>query len=850
MIKRALLIGSQTDGLTGVDTDVACIADALSPFGFEADICIGNDATRAGILSRYKQLIQNTAAGDAVVVYYSGHGGLAANPEYHPMTAATTPIPRYYQFIVPVDLHESSEDEFRGILSLELSALLTELTAQTTNVTVILDCCHAARMSRDLSLMPKALHRPWYVGIVAHLRRLKATGYFFDGQYVEGNPYAVRLVAAGLNQSAYEYTNEDNKRIGILTESFTLAVREAKGLPITWDAIGKRVRERVLSFVPSQRPEVEGPVGRLLFRLEEPDRTGVLSYFLDGNRPSLRGGRILGVEVGDEFSIVPMAAEKADTQSEIARATVTEVAGAISRVRLAVRGDQEDVPDGARAVPIRAAFRKRKVTVEAIGEEGDALIGAINASDHTKVAEAGDLEDILASVRLLNRRIELRDTTGSLIVFPVPFTPGAVQKTVENLRLLARARAIQELTSGTGPNRLTVSYELEWGRIRNGTPRRLARSGTLVFTGDRIYVRVHNRGEEPIYVSVFDVGVGGKITLLTTSEPSGIELNPGEDYVLGYVEHGSLRGLTLSWPDSVPDDGPRLESLVIVICDEPQDLRALETIGARRTRVPGGSSLQQLLEQIQWGESRDLLPSRAEAKDVRYAIEHIDFLLHPSTIRVDDDEQFLIDERPEVTFLAFLPRAVGQLPSKVAIRLTQLVVHKNRAVFGADIRMDTMTVTNRSTQSDADFYQVETMRFSGVKDGDRLSFDNLLVYYGPVEGYLDFAVWISRDRAGSVKLADMLRTQLNSEEFKEAALTLTTLAVTAPQAAAVVGAAGAAATLVKIAYELLSEAVGKSIGLYRTSLLAHEGFGVGKHPPRGLMRAQDFSFGYEIIAVE
>ena len=65
-----------------------------------------------------------------------------------------------------------------------------------------------------------------------------------------------------------------------------------------------------------------------------------------------------------------------------------------------------------------------------------------------------------------------------------------------------------------------------------------------------------------------------------------------------------------------------------------------------------------------------------------------------------------------------------------------------------------------------------------------------------------------------------------------------------------VGALGASATLVNIGTKLLLQAVGKSIGLYRTSHLAFERFGEGRHPANGLMAAQDFSFGYEIVAID
>ena len=161
MTKRALIIGSQTSGLSGVHNDVKSVDGLISSLGFETTVCVEQQASRQGILEGYEQLITDTEAGDAAFIFYSGHGGLAANPNYQAMTEAGRPVPRYYQFIVPFDMDESTEDDFRGVTSLELSVLLARLTEKTKNVTVMLDCCHAARMSRDLSLMPKALPKPW-----------------------------------------------------------------------------------------------------------------------------------------------------------------------------------------------------------------------------------------------------------------------------------------------------------------------------------------------------------------------------------------------------------------------------------------------------------------------------------------------------------------------------------------------------------------------------------------------------------------------------------------------------------------------------------------------------------------
>jgi len=93
----------------------------------------------------------------------------------------------------------------------------------------------------------------------------------------------------------------------------------------------------------------------------------------------------------------------------------------------------------------------------------------------------------------------------------------------------------------------------------------------------------------------------------------------------------------------------------------------------------------------------------------------------------------------------------------------------------------------------------------------------------------------------------LIQKELNSAEFKTAALTLAGLVIAAPQAAIAVGALGAAATICNISSRLLSAALGQSIGLYRTSLLAQERFGLGRHPASDLMRVQDVSFGYEVL---
>ncbi|WP_327000455.1 caspase family protein [Dactylosporangium sp. NBC_01737] len=156
MDRRALLIGSQTHGLRGVHDDVASMRDALAGFGFQARTLVGEQAGYDGIVDAYRALIADTADGDAVVVYYSGHGARYRNP----LAARDPDSPAWLQYLVPTDLPGAAAGTFRGVLAEELSLLQSALTARTGNVTTILDCCHAARMSRNPLLRPRSPARP------------------------------------------------------------------------------------------------------------------------------------------------------------------------------------------------------------------------------------------------------------------------------------------------------------------------------------------------------------------------------------------------------------------------------------------------------------------------------------------------------------------------------------------------------------------------------------------------------------------------------------------------------------------------------------------------------------------
>ena len=838
MTRKALLIGAQTNGLTGVLNDVEAMAQALVPRGFAVARLVTPNATRAGILDAYGKLIADAGPDDAFVVYYSGHGGRLLAPDG-----------RDLQFIVPDDYPDSDDDDFRGITDVELSVLLARLADHAPNVTVVLDCCHAAHMSRQPDRRVKALLRPapgrWlptYESVDRHVQALVADGLPIDRRHPVGHPCAVRVVACAPSESAWESANRDGVQTGLFTDALSRALRESEGLRVNWSTLLDTVRRQVQTFASTQRPEVEGPFGRQPFETTELDALGALPVTVEGpDRINLLGAALLGVEVGDEFAITPSGAAGPHDGPVIGTATVARLLPTVALARLRLANAGQVVPADARAHRTRAAAPAMPVRLPNDDPAGAWLRDAVALRPMLRAADP----QTHASVEVVadeRGRLVIRDEAGPLHP-PYPATVAGINSITANLQRIAQATALRRLTGD--PNRpLPHGVEIEWGRVRDGREEPLPLSGGLLFAyaDERIYFRLSNGGDRPMFVSLVDIGIASRIAVLNHSDPGGIRLDPGGSYTYGWNEDlQRLTGVAMTWPEGLGTDVARPETVIALISDGPVDVSVLAQHGVRDGDDRPGArfGLAGLLAQIATGGYREV--GDAPTTQVRYAVAPIDFTVSPTPPPAAERATFLVDDRPEQPVRLLSPR--GATPARVAVRIAELVVHRNRALGSADIRVDAVVLTGGS--GDRPVYRAETMRFSNVRDRERLPLDDVLIYHGPAVDFLDIAVWVSRDTTGSLALSALLEEKFTSPAVQAAGAQVAGLALAAPHAAVAVAVLGAGAVLVNTAYELLTGVVGPSIGLYRTSLLAQEQFGIGRHE----RHPQDFSFTFSVDEV-
>jgi hypothetical protein len=192
-------------------------------------------------------------------------------------------------------------------------------------------------------------------------------------------------------------------------------------------------------------------------------------------------------------------------------------------------------------------------------------------------------------------------------------------------------------------------------------------------------------------------------------------------------------------------------------------------------------------------------------------------------------------------------------PINLAVRLQDIMIWDTGRWFGdAEMRLDALVVHGNAAEGEtASIYMPKTFRFPGVKSKDRLQTgeSGLLIFYGQAKYFLDIFITVSRNRKDSDDLATLLSQQMKSPEIQGAVSTLVGLAVTSPVAATVTTALSASLQLGDIAYQVIKQATGDTIGLYRTSWLQYkDNFGIGRHPKDGSHHVKDLSFWYEIIS--
>jgi Caspase domain len=634
--RRALLIGSETSGLTGCNRDVELMRDTLAARDFaDIETRIDGDANRAGIVDGFERLIGSVAADDAIVVYYSGHGGRVVRPDFDERKAAGLAV--HFQFLVPTDMDDSDVGDFRGVLSEELTGYQRRLTdafitlGSLPNVTTILDCCHSGYMARAVDVVQKSIDAESKSfrmrGIREHAAQLSGVASIAG---LATNREAVRIVACQSEESAFEFPSARGGRHGAMTDALVSVLDDLGPAPVSWGMAAELVRRRVRALVPEQRPDVEGPSDRLLFSGDRLAQHNALALTVMDDVVTIEAAALLGVAVGDQFRLV-----KAGFDKTIGTAVVERISSgsAILDITSTAADPGEEISDGnAVAIPTSVTVPRVLVAVEFDGESADRLRQRLG--DEATVAVT--TESTKAAIRVIRQadKLILCDESGDRWrVDAYGGDDAGSRALVQDIDAIAIGHRLLDLPLGEGESALGPVMTVEFGAVVDGERRPLASSGERLGAGSKVFLTVTNTSAETLYVWIFDVGVSGRSALVTNAAPSGTLLGAAgteEDRLDVWGSDGE----SLFWPEDVPvagvADGGRWESMIVLTADRRGDLSSLaSSSGARVARGSARSPLDALILEARTGV-REVSAAGPNESPLRYRMDTVRFLLQPT----------------------------------------------------------------------------------------------------------------------------------------------------------------------------------------------------------------------------
>jgi hypothetical protein len=619
--RRALLVACPFANLRGPERDVETMTEALRKNGFN-DImtCTGTEATREGIMKRWDELVHRVMPDDAIVFYYSGHGALV-KPGSNDIKDRNQS--RSLQFIVPMDYDKSNKKHFKGILDVEMSHFLWQITKKTKNVTAILDCCHSGRMARNPKLgsrsSPKFLSGIQYHDIDPLVRKFQQETPLDGEGYPQGNPFTVRIVAGTQGESAWEHEDQEEKWQGALTKALGTALEDAAGRAISWHTTMIRVREIIAASNCPQHPNAEGPSKRIHFTLDESD-PGVFGFHSDGKIATIEGGKIAGFSKNDVFALLPHGSESRAPWFAKARLSSVDAFEAMADIFEMRSG--RGTPEGGIAILIERALRPSPISIPPDMME---LQQALGDSSFLRVSTPDDTER-LPILRLEEDSVILYDEGGIEVFRSFSDQNQQIRRAVEQL---TRAKLFRSMRP-TEWEQLEHKLEIDFSVVPASQGRSISSSG-YVSVGEKACIWLHNNGTRPLYVNLFNVNVAGKISLLNDDEPGGIEVEGQSTKVYGQNRQGENEGKAFFWPRGVPVYESIGESLILVVTDRLVNLRHVESPDMiRRGQVPE-STLERLTFQIAYGGSRDIEKSPNRFTPVLFDITQIPFFMLPET---------------------------------------------------------------------------------------------------------------------------------------------------------------------------------------------------------------------------
>ncbi|MCB0581776.1 MAG: caspase family protein [Phaeodactylibacter sp.] len=544
--------------------DARILAAALKRQGFrEADIAVLQDeqATRQGIMDAIRsQLADKARPGGVAFFHFSGHGQQVAD-------SSGDEVDGYDEAIVPYDSPKHFQPGiYEGqnlIRDEELGALLNEVRQKLGpggHLLALVDACHSGTATRGLARARGTYLRmagPDYLAV--HPGKEKEDNALArEVNEPDGLARMVAFFSASPHQLSYEYVDTDGQGYGMLSYAFSRAFATA-GPEDTYRSLFDRIRLQASTQAFRQNPQAEGLLdeqvlgGKIL---------GAPRYFLpvnwiDKTLYSLNGGALAGLYENTAVAFYPPGTYDTAGVVPLTLGTITYAGLLESDVDL-----RQPLPGKKPAawVYIReqnygslSAALQLDVSTESLRDALETLPADCPAirlvSDNPELA----LQEQPGENRLL---LLSRDEFG-LDTFALPpggHYRGLLRQVRRRVVDYAQAEFLRPMEMGD--SRLSPALEF---LTLSGKPIDLRGQGGFR-VGERLRLRIHNKGPKPFYFSLVDLRPDSRLDVVIPWD------RPAADY---YLLPGTHYDFELNIRITEPAG---TEVLKLIATEEPLDL--------------------------------------------------------------------------------------------------------------------------------------------------------------------------------------------------------------------------------------------------------------------------------------
>lgn len=536
--KKALLVGishyPQIDGSSwsplNAHRDVMELRDALGKHGFAlADVHIleDSDATAEGIRAAFRRyLIEPAQRGDVLWFHFSGHGQQILDDngdELDGLDESLVPVEATDQGAAAGAKVNLRDDELAVWLKTLTNKLRGPNGRMDGSVTVSLDSCASGTATRGR--WPERGHGwererdgsppAWRAASdsYAPLTSLRES----DGEYV-------LISAAQRNESAKERDG-----MGVFSRALVRALGRATKDTTYNDLLNDILYEVAASEIREQSPVLEGPADRLLFQGQVRASTPLLrALSVNGQTLTLPLTELHLATVGSVYALYQDGREQGAKNIKLAEAEVIHVGPLSSTLQLRPSiGSLPEVPTltkeallRATAVELRHNYLDRPLRVR---------LDRVSAKTRMEIQSLSVA--VTASSKQTFYDVEVRESNGLQQLFrpesAVPFFQSAISEasyqTLEQvLKAEWRWRNLMSLQSTDSRTHVKlrivpVDATIENNHLLAGPkPRRnLPQSEPLRLRVDDFFLmELQNPTNQPLYVTVLELGPDGRITLL------------------------------------------------------------------------------------------------------------------------------------------------------------------------------------------------------------------------------------------------------------------------------------------------------------------------------------------------